>query len=124
MANDELQKWMIASIKATELKFALEDILTNSFSPEEMESVKYKQLLDTVDQYLEHIMGKYRQEKNKKLLVKYEEDISKLKKEIEKLRKELGKKKRGFLNWQSATIATVGGVIIEVIRLLILWLGG
>jgi hypothetical protein len=119
MSNDDLQKWMDASIKATELKFALENILTKDFSPEEMESQKYKQLLDTVDQYLEHVMGKFHQEKNDKLIQPFKKEIEKLKKENLAL-----KKRHPIFNWNSATFATVGAIIVEVIRLIILWMGG
>jgi cob(I)alamin adenosyltransferase len=127
MPHEDLQKWIDASVKATELKFALENILTNSFSNEEMESLKYRQLLDTVDQYLEHIMGKYRKEKEEKLKYIYEEHIEKLKKENEKLKKESEKikKRSSILNMRSATIASVGAIIVELAKFLIsLALGG
>ena len=32
--SKDIQKWVDASIKATELKFALEQVLTKNFSPE------------------------------------------------------------------------------------------
>jgi len=121
MAHDDLQKWIDASIKATELKFALEEILTKNFSNEEMESTKYRQLLDTIDQYLDHVMGKYKKEKEDKLKAIHEEHIEKLKKENEKLKKENEKfkKKSTILNMRSATIASVGAIIVELAKFLI-----
>jgi cob(I)alamin adenosyltransferase len=125
MPHEDLQKWIDASVKATELKFALENILTNSFSHEEMESLKYRQLLDTVDQYLEHIMGKYRKEKEEKLKSIYEEHIEKIKKENDKLKKENEKfkKRTSILNIRSATIASVGAIIVELAKFLFSILG-
>lgn len=126
--SDDLQKWMDASIKATQLKFALEDILTKNFTESEMESVKYKQLLGTVDQYLEHLMGKYRKEKEEALRQPYLEQIEKLNEELdklnkttEKLKKELekNKSKSAIFNFKSASIATIGAIILKLVELLI-----
>lgn len=121
MSHEDLQKWIDASIKATELKFALEDILTKNFSNEEMQSVKYRQLLDTVDQYLDHVMGKYKKEKEDKLKLFYEEHIEKLKKENDRLKKENEKfkKKTSILNMRSATIASIGAIIVELSKFLL-----
>ncbi len=121
MPDDDLKKWIDASIKATELKFALENILTKSFSHEEMESVKYKQLLDTVDQYLEHVMGQYRREKEKKLVEACCEELEKIKKDNEKLKKDNEKLKKScsIFNIKSASIASIGAIIVEAIRLIL-----
>ena len=121
MPHEDLQKWIDASVKATELKFALEDILTKNFSNEEMESTKYKQLLDTIDQYLDHVMGKYKTEKENKLKNFYEEHIEKLKKENDKLIKENDKhkKKTSVFNMRSATIASIGAIIVELAKFLL-----
>ena len=121
MQDDDLKKWIDASIKATELKFALENILTKSFSQAEMESIKYKQLLDTVDQYLEHVMGQYRREKEKKLVEACREELDKTKKDNEKLKKDNDKLKKScsFFNLKSASIASVGAIMIESLRLIL-----
>jgi DNA repair exonuclease SbcCD ATPase subunit len=118
MPHEDLQKWIDASVKATQLKFALEDILTNNFSAEEMESLKYRQLMGTVDQYLEHVMSKYRKEKEEKIRAEYVEQIDKLEKQLEKLKKEVDKNKKSssILNVKSATIASVGAILLELAK--------
>jgi hypothetical protein len=120
MSDDNLQKWIDASVKATELKFSLENILTKNFSHEEMESLKYRQLLDTVDQYLEHVMGQYRKEKEDKLIEKCCNELDKFKKDNEKLKKDNDKLKKAgsFFNLKSASIATIGAIILELVKLI------
>lgn len=120
MSTEDLQKWIDASVKATKLKFALEDILTNNFSHEEMESVKYKQLVGTIDQYLEHVMGAFRKEKEEKLRKEYEAEIEKLKKENDKFKKENERLKKGASWWniKSASIAGIGAIILELVKFL------
>ena len=125
--SKDIQKWVDASIKATELKFALEQVLTKNFSHEEMESLKYRQLLDTVDQYLEHVMGAYRKEKEEKIREACAERIKKLEEEVEALRKEkdrLTAKRSSWWNIRSASIAAVGAVLIELVRLILSFRGG
>jgi len=125
--SKDIQKWVDASIKATELKFALEQVLTKNFSHEEMESLKYRQLLDTVDQYLEHVMGAYRKEKEEKIREACEKKINKLEEEVDTLRKErdrLSSKKSSWWNIRSATIVAMGAFLIELIRLILSFIGG
>lgn len=124
--SKDIQKWVDASIKATELKFALEQVLTKNFSNEEMQSLKYRQLLDTVDQYLEHVMGAYRKEKEEKIREEYAKKIEKLEEENESLKKEKEKisKKSSWWNIKSATIAAIGAFLIEIVRLLLSFIGG
>jgi len=118
MSDDNLQKWIDASIKATELKFALENILTNTFSHEEMQSIKYRQLLDTVDQYLEHVMSQYRKEKEDKLLNSCNNELEKLIKDNDRLKKDNDKikKSKALFSVKSATIASLGAVTLEVCK--------
>lgn len=126
MSKDDLQKWMEASVKATELKFALENILNNDFSEEEKESVKYRQLLDTVDQYLEHVMSKYRQEKIDRLRADDSIVIEKLRKENEKLKKENNNllKGKSLFSIKNISLTTLGAILIEIIRLIIVAIRG
>jgi signal recognition particle GTPase len=121
MPVEDLQKWIDASVKATQLKFALEDILTKGFTTEDMQSVKYKQLLGTVDQYLEHIMGEYRKEKEDKIKNHYEEELEKIQKLVEKLKKENErlKKSSSIWNMKSATIASVGALVLELVKFIV-----
>lgn len=124
--SKDIQKWIDASIKATELKFALEQVLTKNFSHEEMESLKYRQLLNTVDQYLEHVMGAYRKEKEEKIKEACAEKITKLEEENEALKKEkeILSKKSSWWNVKSATIAAIGAFLIELIRVILSFIGG
>jgi hypothetical protein len=126
MSHDDLQKWIDASVKATKLKFMLEDILTKEFSNEEKQSIKYKQLLDTIDQYLEHVMGEYRKNKDEKIKENFIGKIDQLEKTNEKLKKDNDKLKKNssFFNLKNASIAGVGAIILELAKLIFTFIKG
>ena len=96
-----------------------------------MQSLKYRQLLDTVDQYLEHVMGAYRKEKEEKIreacaetIKKLEEENINLKKENDEFRRDRVARKSSWWNVRSATIAAIGAFLIELIRLILSFRGG
>jgi predicted RNase H-like nuclease (RuvC/YqgF family) len=121
MTKYALEKWAKASIEATQLKFALENLLTKNFSPEEKQSKKYYQLLEVVDNYIDHVIGDYRKEKQDKELETLRQENEKLKKELQD-NLEDNKKLKKQQNWWSlrtTTIAGIGAIITLIIKTII-----
>lgn len=91
MAKD-ISKWQIASQGVNDLRFKLEEIL-GGFTPEEKQSLRYTQLVDSVSNNLDnailHVTGEARR-----------------------------KKKFSWFSWQSASIILGSPVLVELIKLL------
>ena len=103
MAKQRVQsKWQIASARITNLKWEIEEALS-TFSEDEKESEKYKQLLQTLDLLIEHILHKYRVA-----------EIDKLQKENEEL-----KKKSSWMSWRTLVAAVMGGLATEVAKYIV-----
>jgi hypothetical protein len=71
-----ISKWQIASARITDLRWQIQNALVDNFTEEDMKSEKYKQLMETVDLLMDHVLEKYKEEKNKER----EKEIAKLKK--------------------------------------------
>lgn len=95
------EKWRKSSNKATDLRYALEDVLS-SFSDEEKKTVRYTQFVETVSQQFDHILG----------------DINKKKIEDEKFKVADVKKKNGWLSYKSAIIAAVAAIVVKTVEML------
>ena len=93
------EKWRKASIKAIEIRYALEDIMA-SFSEEEKSSLRYKQFVETASQQFDHLLG----------------DFHKKKIEQEQTKVDTIKKKNGWLSYKSAIIAAVGAILVQVVQ--------
>jgi len=71
-----ISKWQIASARITDLRWQIQNALVDNFTDEDMKSEKYKQLMETVDLLMDHVLEKYKEEKNKER----EKEMAKLKK--------------------------------------------
>jgi hypothetical protein len=90
-----ISKWQIASARVTDLRWQIQNALVDNFTEDDMKSEKYQQLMETVDLLMDHVLEKYREEKNKKI-----------EKEMEKLRKQAS-----IFSWRNIAIA-VGSAIV------------
>jgi phosphotransferase system IIB component len=95
------EKWRKSSNKATDLRYALEDVLS-SFTEEEKKTVRYTQFVETVSQQFDHILG----------------DINKKKIEDEKSKVAIVKKNNGWLSYKSAIIAAVAAIAVKTVEML------
>ncbi len=95
------EKWRKASNKATDLKYALEDVLA-SFTEEEKSSNRYRQFIETVSQHFDHSLG----------------DINKKKQEESAQAYHKVKKNNGWMSYKSAIIAVIGAVVIKLIEII------
>lgn len=90
-----ISKWQIASAKITDLRWQIQSALIDNFSAEDMQSEKYKQLMETVNLLMEHVLEKYRKEKE-----------DEREKELELL-----KKKASFFSWRSILVSIVSAAL-------------
>lgn len=95
------EKWRKSSNRATDLRYALEDVLS-TFTEEEKQSVRYTQFVETVSQQFDHILG----------------DINKKKIEDEKSKVADVKKKNGWLSYKSAIIAATVAIVVKTVETL------
>lgn len=95
-------KWQIASAQITNLRWEIEAVLS-TFSEDEKETERYKQLIATLDLLMEHILHKYR-----------ESEIERLKKETEVL-----KTQTSWMSWKVIAAAIIGGIATEVAKFMI-----
>jgi len=93
--RNSISKWQIASAKITDLRWQIQNALVDNFTEEDMNSEKYKQLMDTVNLLMDHVLEKHRKEKEKKR-----------QQEMDKL-----KKKASLFSWRNGLVALVSGVL-------------
>lgn len=102
------EKWRMASTKAIDIRYALDDIL-NSFTEEEKKTERYQQFLTTVSQQFDHLLGdRYKN--------KIDEDQEKLRLEQAKLEEE--RRNNGWVSYKSAIIAAAGAAAVALIQVL------
>lgn len=106
--DEPVSKWQKASVKITNLRFQLDQILTEGFTPEEKESTKYKQLLETVDVLFDHVLGEYRKQLEEVKQKELEEEL------------ERQKRKNKIFSLRSFFIAIAGVALAKLIEGLIL----
>lgn len=106
--DEPVSKWQKASVKITNLRFQLDQILTEGFTTEEKESTKYKQLLETVDILFDHVLGEYRKQLEAERERKREEELEK------------AKKKSRLFSLRSFLIAIAGVAIAKLLEGLII----
>lgn len=110
----QISKWQKASVDITNLKFKLGNIL-DGFTPEEKDSKKYEQLLETVEVLFDHIMGSYKEKKD-------ELDREEIKKELEiEIQKELAHK-NGVFSPKTAVIFVCSGIVYKIFEKFIIYL--
>ena len=104
-------RWQHASAQITNLKWEIEEVLS-TFSEDDKETEKYKQLLDTLDLLIDHILHKHR-----------EKELDRLKKENKEL-----EKRSSWWSWRTLIAGILGGLATEiakfVIQLLAVIIGG
>lgn len=103
--QSEQSKWQQASAQITNLKWEIESVLS-SFTEEEKQLDKYKQLLQTLDLLIDHILHDYKIGQ-----------IDLLEKQIVEL-----KRQSSWMSWKILAAAIVGGIATEVAKYLIILL--
>lgn len=105
----DTNKWAKASVKTTQLKFLLDDILNKNFSEEEKQSKRYIELMETVDMLFGHVLEPYhieREIRQKEQLVLKENELNIL------------RKKTSIFSLRSAIIAGVGVGVLKTMEFL------
>jgi hypothetical protein len=105
-------KWKDASNTIIDIRYKLDDTL-RSFTDEEKQSVRYKQLLETMSQQFDHLLGDYNKKKEEETRQKFENEIK-----LEKALHSSTKKKNGWLSYKSAIIAAVGAIIVKIVSII------
>ena len=103
--QSEQSKWQKASAQITNLKWEIDSVLSN-FTAEERQSDRYKQLLQTLDLLIDHILHDYKSGQ-----------IDLLQKQITGL-----KKQSSWMSWRILAAAIIGGIATEVAKYLIILL--
>jgi hypothetical protein len=93
----QLNKWGVTSMKVTQIKLLLDDVLLNGFTDEEKRTKKYKEIVKRVREDFIHSLGG---------------DEKSIKKD----------NKINLLSFKSIIIASVGAIATKTIEILFLWL--
>ncbi len=99
------EKWRIASSKAIDLRYALDDILS-SFTEEEKQTIRYRQFVETISQQYDHLLGDINRNKQEEIKSQYERKVLTI------------TKKNGWLSYKSAIIAAVGAIAVKAVEII------
>lgn len=103
----ESNKWAKASVRATQLKCLLDEILNKDFSEEEKQSTKYRKLIETVDFHFGQVLSEYNKVTGSHRVIDNSKEL------------ELLKKKSPLLGWRTAIIAGIGMAGLKIFEWLI-----
>lgn len=60
-----VSKWQIKSTRVNQIRWELENLLEEDFSPEEKESEKYAELVESIDTVFKHVVPKSKRDANR-----------------------------------------------------------
>lgn len=98
MAKD-ISKWQSTSRKVNDLRYQLEQILDGDFTDEEKQSLRYRQLVESVENQLDYAVLHATGTKKKR-------------------------KRFAWLSWQTLLLIISSPAVVELIKLLVAAMGG